>query len=110
MLVEVDAAAEEVDMVVGAVLDSGATSAIKNAPSRRNRDQPPPTAPRMSSTLRWCALSAEPFLRKVGDGTKFRILVQQGGAHLLRGRCDPGISQREGITGFDAGGLLEQGL
>ena len=64
----------------------------------------------MSSTLRWCALSVEPFLRKVGDGTKLRILVQQGGAHLLSGRCDPGISQREGMTGFDAGGLLEQGL
>ena len=33
LLVEVDAAAEEVDMVVGAVLDSGATSAIKSAPA-----------------------------------------------------------------------------
>jgi hypothetical protein len=42
-----------------------------------------------------------------GHGIK-RAIPAQGGAHLLRGRRDPGISQREGMAGLDAGGLLEQ--
>ena len=68
----------------------------------------------MTTTCHCIALdllgSTEPFLGKIGDGTKFGILMQEGGANLLRDCRDPGVSKREGMAGLDPGGWLQQGL
>jgi hypothetical protein len=40
--------------------------------------------------------------RTIGDGPKLRVLVQEGGAHLLSCARDPGIGQREGMAGLAA--------
>ena len=54
--------------------------------------------------------STEPLLRKIDNCAELGILVQQGGAHLLRRRSDPGIGHRERLTRLEACRLFQKRL
>jgi len=65
------------------------------------------SVPHLGHSPSTSSTSAEPLLGKIRNGTEFRILVQQSRPHLQGSGSNPGVCKREGVTGFDPGGLLQ---